>query len=48
MENGLGLLMIKARSFIYKFDEMCPPGNHELKISVEDEAGNTTTKVFHF
>ena len=38
----------KGRSFIYKFDEMCPPGNHELKVSVEDEAGNKTTKVFHF
>ena len=38
----------KGRSFIYKFDEMCPPGNHELKISVQDEAGNTTTKVYHF
>jgi hypothetical protein len=38
----------KGRSFIYKFDEMCPPGNHELKVSVEDEAGNSTTKNFHF
>ncbi|MEP6615190.1 MAG: M23 family metallopeptidase [Ginsengibacter sp.] len=38
----------KGRSFIYKFDEMCIPGIHELKVSVEDEAGNTTTKSFHF
>jgi len=38
----------KGRSFIYKFDEMCPPGNHELKISVADEAGNVATKTFHF
>ncbi|MEO6328427.1 MAG: M23 family metallopeptidase [Ginsengibacter sp.] len=38
----------KGRSFIYKFDEMCPPGNHELKVSVEDEAGNRTSRVFHF
>ena len=38
----------KGRSFIYKFDEMCSRGNHELKISVEDEAGNTTEKIFHF
>ena len=38
----------KGRSFIYKFDEMCPRGDHELKISVQDEAGNITTKVFHF
>jgi len=38
----------KGRSFIYKFDEMCPPGNHELKVSVDDEAGNKTEKIFHF
>lgn len=38
----------KGRSFIYKFDEKCPPGNHELKVSVQDEAGNQTTKIFHF
>ncbi len=38
----------KGRSFIYKFDEMCPPGNHELKVSVEDEAGNIAAKIFHF
>lgn len=38
----------KGRSFIYKFDEMCPPGSHELKVSVEDEAGNRTIKTFHF
>lgn len=38
----------KGRSFIYRFDEKCPPGNHDLKVSVEDEAGNQTTKVFHF
>ena len=38
----------KGRSFIYKFDEMCPHGNHELKVSVDDEAGNQTTKIFHF
>ena len=38
----------KGRSFIYKFDEMCPSGEHELKVSVEDEAGNVETKNFHF
>lgn len=38
----------KGRSFIYKFDEKCPSGNHELKVSVEDEAGNVATKTFHF
>jgi hypothetical protein len=38
----------KGHSFIYKFDEMCLRGNHELKISVQDEAGNTTEKTYHF
>lgn len=38
----------KGRSFIYTFDEMCPVGEHELKVSVEDEAGNVTEKVYHF
>lgn len=38
----------KGRSFIYKLDEKCKQGNHQLKVSVEDEAGNETTKVFHF
>ncbi|HXS56574.1 MAG TPA: hypothetical protein VN726_10655, partial [Hanamia sp.] len=38
----------KGRSFIYIFDEMCSPGNHELKISVADEAGNVTDKIYHF
>lgn len=38
----------KGRSFIYRFDEMCGRGKHELKISVQDEAGNTTDKTYHF
>ncbi|HLK29004.1 MAG TPA: M23 family metallopeptidase [Puia sp.] len=38
----------KGKSFIYKFDEHCPPGNHELKISVQDEAGNLATQVYNF
>ncbi len=38
----------KGKSFIYKFDEHCPPGNHELKISVQDEAGNVATQVYNF
>jgi hypothetical protein len=38
----------KAHLFIYKFDEMCGRGNHELKISIQDEAGNTTEKTYHF
>ncbi|MES2430450.1 MAG: M23 family metallopeptidase [Bacteroidota bacterium] len=38
----------KGRTFIYKFDEHCPPGEHELKISVEDCVGNRTQKIYHF
>lgn len=38
----------KGRSFIYVFDELCGPGSHELKISVEDVAGNRTEKIYKF
>ncbi|HSQ45053.1 MAG TPA: M23 family metallopeptidase [Ginsengibacter sp.] len=38
----------KGRLFIYKFDEMCTRGKHELKVSVQDEADNTTEKIYHF
>lgn len=38
----------KAKSFLYRFDEHCPPGNHELKISASDEAGNVTEEIFTF
>jgi Peptidase family M23 len=38
----------KGRAFIYRFDNHCPPGNHLLKISVEDEAGNISTRSFQF
>ena len=38
----------KGKLFIYKFDEMCSRGPHELRISVQDEAGNTTEKILHF
>ncbi len=38
----------KGRNFIYIFDERCPAGENELKVSVEDEAGNVTVKTFIF
>jgi hypothetical protein len=38
----------KGRSFIYNFDEHCPSGKHELKISVQDEAGNIAVQVYNF
>ncbi|MGN6297708.1 MAG: M23 family metallopeptidase [Ginsengibacter sp.] len=38
----------KGKKYVYHFDEHCGPGRHELKIAVEDEAGNTTQKIYHF
>ena len=38
----------KGSTFIYKFDEHCPPGAHELKISLEDCVGNKTERTYHF
>ncbi len=38
----------KGRTFIYRFDEHCPPGKHSLKISVADAAGNIKREVFTF
>jgi len=38
----------KGKSYVYVFDEHCSPGNHVLKLSVEDEAGNIAEKTFHF
>lgn len=38
----------KGRTFVYRFDDRCPPGEHELIITVEDQVGNRTEKVYHF
>lgn len=38
----------KGRNFIYHFDENCRPGKHELKVSIEDEAGNRSERIIHF
>lgn len=38
----------KGRNFIYKFDEKCGPGNHELVITAEDQVGNVTTRKYNF
>lgn len=38
----------KGHTYIYKFDEKCPPGEHELKIKAEDEAGNVVERVYRF
>jgi hypothetical protein len=42
MFTGLGPV------FRYKVDQYCPPGEHELKLRVEDEAGNVTERVIRF
>lgn len=46
--NWLRFSNDKGRIFIYGFDEMCPAGEHELKIVAEDQLGNITEKVYHF
>jgi hypothetical protein len=33
----------KGRSWIYRFDERCPYGTHQLVVTVEDGVGNQTT-----
>lgn len=38
----------KTRNWIYIFDEKCPYGVHELKVTIEDLVGNTTTKIWWF
>lgn len=38
----------KGRNFIYTFDEYCPRGKHELRVYLEDEAGNSTERTLHF
>jgi hypothetical protein len=38
----------RGNHFTYKVDEHCQPGEHELRITVEDEAGNATERVIRF
>lgn len=38
----------KGWSYIYIFDERCPFGIHQLKVTVEDLVGNVTTKSWWF
>jgi hypothetical protein len=38
----------RGNSFTYIFDEKCARGEHQLKISVEDEAGNKTIQNYSF
>jgi murein DD-endopeptidase MepM/ murein hydrolase activator NlpD len=46
--NWLRFTNDKGRTFVYVFDELCPPGEHELKIVAEDQVGNVTEKIYHF
>ena len=46
--NWLRFSNDKGSRFIYEFDEMCPAGEHELKIVAEDQVGNVSEKVYHF
>ena len=36
----------KGKTWIYTFDEYFPPGTHELKVHIQDVAGNITTKTW--
>lgn len=38
----------KGRNWIYVFDERCPYGVHQLKVQIEDVAGNITTRTWWF
>ncbi len=38
----------KSRTWIYRFDERCPFGVHELKVMAEDLAGNRVEKTWWF
>ncbi|MBS1598180.1 MAG: M23 family metallopeptidase [Bacteroidetes bacterium] len=38
----------KEKAFIYKFDEKCGAGEHQLKITAEDMAGNSSSQIFKF
>lgn len=46
--NWLRFSNDKGSRFIYEFDEMCPAGEHDLKIIAEDQAGNVSEKVYKF
>ncbi|MFM6926542.1 MAG: M23 family metallopeptidase [Ferruginibacter sp.] len=46
--NWLRFSNDKGARFIYDFDEMCPAGQHELKIIAEDQVGNVSEKIYHF
>jgi hypothetical protein len=47
--NGKWLRFSRRSDYLmYTFDERCPPGLHELKVRVEDVAGNITERTYSF
>ncbi len=38
----------KGRSWVYRFDERCPYGIHQLRVRVRDLAGNETVRTWWF
>jgi hypothetical protein len=46
--NWLRFSNDKGKTFIYIFDELCTPGQHELKIIAEDQVGNVNEKIYNF
>lgn len=38
----------RGNTHVYRVDQYCAPGEHELKITVEDEAGNIAERVIRF
>jgi hypothetical protein len=38
----------KGSTIYYTFDEHCPKGEHTLKLTVMDAAGNRAVKIYHF
>ncbi len=46
--NWLRFSNDKGSRFIYEFDEMCSTGEHELKITAEDQVGNVSEKIYKF
>jgi hypothetical protein len=45
--NWLRFSNDKGSRFIYDFDELCPAGEHELKIIAEDQVGNVAQSTYH-
>jgi hypothetical protein len=37
----------KGRSWVYRFDERCPYGTHQLTVKVQDGVGNETTRSWY-